>query len=225
MNKGKTLDTLKKEIEDISKEKEEGLRRVEDQGPETKNLEPMAVTSAPGSTPETKDKEKSEIAELKDAFKSWVLLNKSKPKPQVLLGMNGCKSLKFRLYYDKKILSYRGNNHLGSVQLHSRETIYDELLDWESGEERSDYDPEEEESDYSQDEIVLMYYASLESEINGIGSPEEEKTASPAEIKYSIPASVKLVVKKYRNLFSIDEFSHPMIKDAVFEKTLPEDAG
>ncbi|OMJ27353.1 hypothetical protein AYI69_g3210 [Smittium culicis] len=107
--------------------------------------------------------------------------------------MNGCKSLKFRLYYDKKILSYRGNNHRGLVQLHSRENIYDELLDWEREEERSDYDTEEEESDYSQDEIVLMYYASLESEINGIGSPEEEKTASLAEIIDSITAPVKLV--------------------------------
>ncbi|OMJ12898.1 hypothetical protein AYI69_g9221 [Smittium culicis] len=321
MNKGKTYDTLMKEIEDISKEKEEGLRRVEDQGPETKyktkNLEPMAVTSAPVSTPETKNKEKSEIAELKDAFKSWVLLNKSKPTPQeqpvearfwchsgkfsvgntlrqcrmsrrstgfhtefceadqggrldqntnegqgsgrqknensfdpsyilmrfekhdlpilidtgasyylinkelVLLGMNGCKSLKFRLYYDKNILSYRGNSHRGLVQLHSRDTIYDKLVDWMSEDKWSEYDTKDEEGDYSQDEIVPMYYASLESEIKGIEKSEVEELTSPAKIKDSIPAPVKLLVEKYRNLFSIDEFSHPKIKDAVFEITLP----
>ncbi|OMJ28793.1 hypothetical protein AYI69_g1728 [Smittium culicis] len=142
----------------------------------------------------------------------------------VLLGMDGCKSLKFRLYYDKNILSYKYNNSRGSVQLHSRETIYDELMDWESEHEGSDDSTDDEDSDDSQDEIVPLFYASLESEINGLGSPGPEELENSPEMEMSVPPQVSLVVERYSQLFKINEFTHPEIKDSVFDIIVPEDS-
>ncbi|OMJ26574.1 hypothetical protein AYI70_g55 [Smittium culicis] len=79
----------------------------------------------------------------------------------VLLGIDGCKSLKVRLYYDKNLLSYKFNDNRESVKLHSRENIYEELIDWES--EESDTMTSTYESDESHDEILPLFYASLES--------------------------------------------------------------
>ncbi|OMJ26296.1 hypothetical protein AYI70_g281 [Smittium culicis] len=139
----------------------------------------------------------------------------------VLLGMDGCKSLKVRLYYDKNLLSYKFNDNRESVQLHSRENIYEELMDWES--EESDLMTSAYESDESPDEIVPLFYASLESEISDQGCPEASALSETDKEGNIVPKEAKQLVEKYNQIFEISEFERPEIKNSIYEISIPED--
>ncbi|OMJ19227.1 hypothetical protein AYI69_g6718, partial [Smittium culicis] len=140
----------------------------------------------------------------------------------VLLGMDGCKKLKIRLYYDKNILSYKSNDTRESVQLHSRETVQEELREWESEEDDSGYDTFEYESDDSRDEIVPLFYASLESEITDQGIPSTAELQNTENIKETNSTPVEKLLEKYKEIFEIQEFIHPEIRDSTFEIIIPE---